>query len=93
MAVQIRRFFCFFILSSIPSIFAVPKEQEMDRISKLPGQPPVGFSQFSGYVAVNDEDGRALFYWLTEATNNANTKPLVSLAQWSVQFRESTLTL
>ncbi|KAL0340268.1 UNVERIFIED_CONTAM: Serine carboxypeptidase-like 22 [Sesamum radiatum] len=49
----------------------------MDRISKLPGQPPVGFSQFSGYVAVNDEDGRALFYWLTEATNNANTKPLV----------------
>ncbi|KAL0451414.1 UNVERIFIED_CONTAM: Serine carboxypeptidase-like 22 [Sesamum latifolium] len=49
----------------------------MDRISKLPGQPPGGFSQFSGYVAVNDEDGRALFYWLTEATNNAHTKPLV----------------
>ncbi|KAK4415205.1 Serine carboxypeptidase 24 [Sesamum alatum] len=49
----------------------------MDRISMLPGQPPVGFSQFSGYVAVNDEEGRALFYWLTEATSNAHTKPLV----------------
>ncbi|KAK6156621.1 hypothetical protein DH2020_010869 [Rehmannia glutinosa] len=43
----------------------------------LPGQPPVKFSQFSGYVTVNEEQGRALFYWLTEATDNTDTKPLV----------------
>ncbi|KAK6126971.1 hypothetical protein DH2020_039282 [Rehmannia glutinosa] len=53
------------------------KDQESDRISALPGQPPVKFSQFSGYVTVNEKEGRALFYWLTEATNNAHTKPLV----------------
>ncbi|KAK6151567.1 hypothetical protein DH2020_014202 [Rehmannia glutinosa] len=53
------------------------KEQESDRITALPGQPPVKFLQFSGYVTVNEKEGRALFYWLTEATNNAHTKPLV----------------
>ncbi|KAI9125669.1 hypothetical protein K1719_003087 [Acacia pycnantha] len=55
----------------------VPKEQEDDRISALPGQPEVPFSQFSGYVAVNEEHGRALFYWLTEAYTSPHTKPLV----------------
>ncbi|GFQ00197.1 serine carboxypeptidase-like 22 [Phtheirospermum japonicum] len=53
------------------------KEQELDRITALPGQPCVKFSQFSGYVTVNQEHGRALFYWLTEAANNAHNKPLV----------------
>ncbi|EEF32998.1 serine carboxypeptidase, putative [Ricinus communis] len=53
------------------------KEQELDRISALPGQPPVTFSQFSGYVTVNEKHGRALFYWLTEATSSPHHKPLV----------------
>lgn len=65
-------FFCL-----ITTIFALPQDQESDRITALPGQPPVKFSQFSGYVTVDDEHGRALFYWLTEATNNAHKKPLV----------------
>ncbi|EPS67928.1 hypothetical protein M569_06845, partial [Genlisea aurea] len=51
--------------------------QELDRIAALPGQPPVGFLQFSGYVSVDDERGRALFYWLTEAAEAAEDKPLV----------------
>ncbi|KAL8037334.1 hypothetical protein ABFX02_11G032600 [Erythranthe guttata] len=55
----------------------VTKEQEVDRITALPGQPPVKFSQFSGYVTVNQEQGRALFYWLTQSTTNTHTKPLV----------------
>lgn len=53
------------------------KQQELDRITSLPGQPPVTFSQFSGYVTVNKEHGRALFYWLTEATIDPLNKPLV----------------
>ncbi|XVF89286.1 hypothetical protein PTKIN_Ptkin19aG0117900 [Pterospermum kingtungense] len=67
------------LLSSLIGIFvaAVPNQQELDRISSLPGQPPVTFSQFSGYVTVNDEHGRALFYWLTEATTVPQKKPLV----------------
>ncbi|KAM3714376.1 hypothetical protein ACB098_01G329500 [Castanea mollissima] len=59
------------------AIAALPKQQELDRISALPGQPPVTFSQFSGYITVNKQHGRALFYWLTEATSFPEKKPLV----------------
>ncbi|KAI0511851.1 hypothetical protein KFK09_012485 [Dendrobium nobile] len=52
-------------------------EAAFDRIKELPGQPPVNFEQFSGYVVVNEKHGRALFYWLTEANINAHGKPLV----------------
>jgi serine carboxypeptidase-like clade 2 len=38
-----------------------------DRITLLPGQPPVNFSMYSGYVTVDAAAGRALFYWLIEA--------------------------
>ena len=48
-----------------------------DRVEALPGQPPVAFAQYSGYVTVNQDRGRALFYWLTEAVGDAATKPLV----------------
>lgn len=64
--------------SSITTIVALTKRQQLDRISALPGQPPVTFSQFSGYVTVNEQHGRALFYWLTEAaTTHPEHKPLV----------------
>ncbi|OAY69363.1 Serine carboxypeptidase 24 [Ananas comosus] len=52
-------------------------EADRDRIRALPGQPPVGFDQFSGYVTVDRVHGRALFYWLTEATVDSSVKPLV----------------
>jgi serine carboxypeptidase-like clade 2 len=52
--------------------------QDRDRITQLPGQPEnVEFAQYSGYVTVNQQAGRALFYWLTEATKNPSSKPLV----------------
>ncbi|KAK6944345.1 Peptidase S10, serine carboxypeptidase [Dillenia turbinata] len=59
------------------TIGVVSNQQELDRISALPGQPSVGFSQFSGYVTVNEDHGRALFYWLTEAITHPEKKPLV----------------
>jgi hypothetical protein len=52
-------------------------QQAADRVERLPGQPPVGFAQYAGYVTVNETHGRALFYWFLEATANANKKPLV----------------
>ncbi|KAJ8760232.1 hypothetical protein K2173_011644 [Erythroxylum novogranatense] len=55
-------------------------EYEKDRIIKLPGQPPnVSFSQYAGYITINSNAGRALFYWLTEASKDVQpeTKPLV----------------
>ncbi|CAN6245791.1 unnamed protein product [Urochloa humidicola] len=48
-----------------------------DRVEALPGQPAVAFAQYAGYVTVNEERGRALFYWLTEADGDAASKPLV----------------
>ena len=53
------------------------EQRERDRIIRLPGQPRVEFEQFSGYVNVNERDGRALFYWLTQSTTNPSSKPLL----------------
>lgn len=58
----------------------VNAEQRRDRIGRLPGQPPnVSFSQYSGYVTVDEKEGRALFYWLVQAPEKSKptTKPLV----------------
>ncbi|KAL7228710.1 hypothetical protein ACSBR2_007416 [Camellia fascicularis] len=55
-------------------------DQQRDRIKNLPGQPTnVGFAQYSGYVTVNQQAGRALFYWLVEApaSRRAESRPLV----------------
>lgn len=70
-------FFSFLLHFIISSAAGIRGEAAFDRIKELPGQPPVNFDQFSGYVSVNDKNGRALFYWLTEATINAHEKPLV----------------
>nr|AFK43035.1 unknown [Medicago truncatula] len=56
------------------------EDQKRDKIRQLPGQPKnVGFEQYSGYVTVNEQSGRALFYWLIEAPLNRgpNSRPLV----------------
>lgn len=55
-------------------------DQDRDRIKELPGQPTnVGFNQYSGYVTVNQQAGRALFYWLIEspASRRPDTRPLL----------------
>lgn len=52
-------------------------EQEADRVIGLPGQPPVSFKQYAGYVTVNETHGRALFYWFFEATTTPDKKPLL----------------
>ena len=51
--------------------------QEADRVKALPGQPPVKFRQYSGYVTVDESQGKALFYWFFEATHNPEDKPLL----------------
>ncbi|KNA17955.1 hypothetical protein SOVF_075210 [Spinacia oleracea] len=53
-------------------------QQNLDRISYLPGQNfDAEFAQYSGYVTVNQEFGRALFYWLIEAVEGPSSKPLL----------------
>ena len=53
-------------------------QQEKDRVHNLPGQPfNVNFAHYSGYVTVNKDSGRALFYWFFEAVGDPSSKPLV----------------
>ncbi|KAL3812246.1 hypothetical protein ACJIZ3_013514 [Penstemon smallii] len=54
-------------------------EYEYDRVIKLPGQPKTSpnISQFSGYITVNEDHGRALFYWFFEAQSQPIKKPLL----------------
>ncbi|XP_076896915.1 serine carboxypeptidase II-2-like [Bidens hawaiensis] len=53
-------------------------QQKLDQVSNLPGQNfNVDFAHYAGYVTVNKESGRALFYWMTEATDDPSSKPLI----------------
>lgn len=68
--------FSVFFFIQIQSANGAP--QEFDRVFSLPGQPqspPV--SQFSGYITVNEESGRALFYWFFEAQTQPSKRPLL----------------
>lgn len=47
-----------------------------DMVVKLPGQPPVGFKQYAGYVDVDVKAGRSLFYYFVEADKNPEKQPL-----------------
>lgn len=48
-----------------------------DKIDALPGQPEgVDFDQYAGYVTVNPNAGRALYYFV-ESPQNSSTNPLV----------------
>lgn len=67
-------------LFSISGSFSVnPNAQkQLDRVSKLPGQGfNVNFAHYSGYVTVNEDSERALFYWFFEAVDDPSSKPLV----------------
>ncbi|XP_041014335.1 serine carboxypeptidase-like 45 [Juglans microcarpa x Juglans regia] len=56
---------------------AVSSPSQVDRIDRLPGQPQVGFGQYSGYVTVDAKKQRALFYYFAEAEVDPASKPLV----------------
>ncbi|KAK8966357.1 Serine carboxypeptidase-like 35 [Platanthera guangdongensis] len=50
---------------------------EADLVTGLPGQPPVNFRHYAGYVGVGNRQEKALFYWFFEAANRPDEKPLV----------------
>ncbi|KAA0058884.1 serine carboxypeptidase-like 42 [Cucumis melo var. makuwa] len=47
-----------------------------DLVERLPGQPTVGFRQFAGYVDVDVNAGRSLFYYFAEAQQDPHLLPL-----------------
>ncbi|KAK4790121.1 hypothetical protein SAY86_017425 [Trapa natans] len=65
-------------LSLSSSSLDPPVQQQLDRVPELPGQGfNISFAHYSGYVTVNEQSGRALFYWFTEAEEDPGSKPLV----------------
>ncbi|XP_039687457.1 serine carboxypeptidase 1-like isoform X1 [Medicago truncatula] len=66
---------------SFSAAYVAPPQEELrlaDKIVTLPGQPyGVNFDQYSGYVTVDPEAGRELFYYFVESPYNSSTKPLV----------------
>ena len=53
-------------------------QQQLDKVLQLPGQSfNVSFEHYAGYITVNEDSGRALFYWFLEATEDPESKPLV----------------
>ncbi|XP_077218533.1 serine carboxypeptidase-like 40 [Tasmannia lanceolata] len=53
--------------------------KEDDKIIELPGQPEhVDFTQYGGYITVDDKAGRALFYYFAESVGSKpSSKPLL----------------
>ncbi|GMP97896.1 hypothetical protein CsSME_00045985 [Camellia sinensis var. sinensis] len=58
-------------------VLRVESLPEADKIMILPGQPQVSFQQFGGYVTVDEQEDRALFYYFAEAETDPSSKPLV----------------
>jgi serine carboxypeptidase-like clade 2 len=56
----------------------LPPEQEFDRVLALPGQPPVQFKQYAGYITVDKVQENNLFYFFAESSSDqSGTQPLV----------------
>lgn len=57
----------------------LPQEglKEKDKIKALPGQPPVEFDQYGGYVTIDESSGRAFYYYFAEAQHSKDTLPLL----------------
>ncbi|KAF2305436.1 hypothetical protein P3X46_004746 [Hevea brasiliensis] len=51
--------------------------KEEDKMASLPGQPPVSFQQYAGYITIDQKQQRALFYYFVEAETEPASKPLV----------------
>nr|CAD1825606.1 unnamed protein product [Ananas comosus var. bracteatus] len=69
--------FCLFCLSVSAANSSHYRQQENDRILRLPGQSfNASFAHYSGYVDVGESgSGRALFYWLFEAAADPMRSP------------------
>ncbi|XP_035687682.1 putative serine carboxypeptidase-like 23 [Branchiostoma floridae] len=53
-------------------------ETDSDKIESLPGlNATLPFSQYAGYITVNESHGRRLFYWFVESQSDPERDPLV----------------
>ncbi|XP_042512779.1 serine carboxypeptidase-like 26 [Macadamia integrifolia] len=61
-----------------PEFFPQEGSKESDKISQLPGQPSdVILNHYGGYIIVNQNVGRSLYYYFVEAETDKDSKPLI----------------
>ena len=65
------------LVVSTEEIHGEEAEKEADRVTNLPGQPAVTFRHYAGYVKLQPQHQKALFYWFFEAQEAPSHKPLV----------------
>ncbi|KAJ0041992.1 hypothetical protein Pint_17225 [Pistacia integerrima] len=53
------------------------QQRATDRVTNLPGQPPGSFQHYSGYIQLQTQNEKAMFYWFFEAQTEPALKPLV----------------
>lgn len=64
--------------SSSSSSVSPSGAQENDKVQLLPGQNfEVGFAHYSGYITIDSNSERTLFYWFFEAAEDPASKPLL----------------
>ncbi|MED6186415.1 calponin [Stylosanthes scabra] len=65
--------------SSYPVVPSTEGQKLADKITALPGQPYYGssFDQYAGYVTVDPNAGRELFYYFAESPTHSEQNPLV----------------
>nr|GMC71727.1 serine carboxypeptidase-like 45 [Ipomoea batatas] len=76
-AMAMAALFCVVLVCFVEIGCALAPHPHPDKIIELPGQPEVGFQQFSGYVTVDKKEERSLFYYFVEAQVDPASKPLV----------------
>ncbi|KAJ0266132.1 hypothetical protein HA466_0001780 [Hirschfeldia incana] len=60
----------------LPAIACGNKEDDL--VTGLPGQPPVNFRHYAGYVNLGPQQKqKSLFYWFFEAQQHSSRRPLV----------------
>ena len=47
------------------------------QVTSLPGYTGPQLTQYTGYITVNETQGKNIFYWFIESQNNPSTDPLV----------------
>jgi carboxypeptidase C (cathepsin A) len=65
------------VLIAFLAVFAVGISASRNLLTNLPGYSGPELTQYTGYITVNEEAERALFYWFIESQNDPSTDPLV----------------
>lgn len=61
----------------VSDVFFVYGYPMKDLVVRLPGQPKVDFRQFAGYITVDENTGKSLFYYYAEAEKDAAKMPFI----------------